>query len=192
MYFLRCIFRSICRIPFFDRSRQDPDKVADKDRNDDNRHQKRLFKEHRIAFDKEIRRFLFCQVDALSPDEQTMRIDSVRRAGHQRHIVLPLEQAQLAGIRWLYDRDLIDPVHQLFAQHLDIEHVVNFKLNWIVNLGGVETDIQASLFDRLLPGFWSLVCVFGVMKLIDKKVAPIKIIYGMMLLCIILAYLHIV
>lgn len=70
--------------------------------------------------------------------------------------------------------------------------VVTFKLNWVVNFGGVETNIQESLIDRLLPGFWSLVCVFGVMKLIDKKVAPIKIIYGMMILCIILAYLHIV
>ena len=69
---------------------------------------------------------------------------------------------------------------------------IKFNLNWIINIGGVETNIQQGIFDKLLPGVLPLCILFGCFHFLNKRVAPTKIIYGLMIICVVLSYLGIV
>lgn len=69
---------------------------------------------------------------------------------------------------------------------------ITFSLNWVITAGGTETDIQAGLLDRLLPGMLPLIILFTVFKLLQKRIPPTRIIYGMMVIGIVLAYLGMV
>lgn len=70
--------------------------------------------------------------------------------------------------------------------------VVKFNFNWVISLGGVDTDIQTAFLDKLLPGVMPLVILFTCFGLLNKKVSPPKIIYGIMAVCVILSYLGMV
>ena len=69
---------------------------------------------------------------------------------------------------------------------------ISFSLNWTISLGGVDTNIQETLFDALLPGMLPLGILFACFALLGKKVPPTRLIYGIMLICIVLSYLGIV
>ena len=69
---------------------------------------------------------------------------------------------------------------------------IRFNFNWVINFGGVETDFQTAFLDALLPGLLPLVILFTCFGLLNKKVTPTKLIYGIMVVCIIFAYLGIV
>jgi PTS system mannose-specific IID component len=69
---------------------------------------------------------------------------------------------------------------------------VTFSLNWVITSGGTEVNIQTDLLDKLLPGMLPLIIVFTVFKLLKKRVPPTRIIYGMMVIGIALAYLGMV
>ena len=69
---------------------------------------------------------------------------------------------------------------------------IRFNFNWVINFGGVETDLQTAFLDALLPGLLPLVILFTCFGLLNKKVTPTKLIYGIMVVCIIFAYLGIV
>lgn len=69
---------------------------------------------------------------------------------------------------------------------------IKFNFNWVINFGGVETDFQTAFLDALLPGLLPLVILFICFGLLNKKVTPTKLIYGIMVVCIIFAYLGIV
>lgn len=70
--------------------------------------------------------------------------------------------------------------------------VINFKFNWLISVGGTETDFQLSFLDKLLPGMMPLVILFSCFALLNKKVTPTKLIYGIMAICVIFSYLGIV
>lgn len=70
--------------------------------------------------------------------------------------------------------------------------VISFKFNWIIAIGGTETDFQASFLDKLLPGMMPLFILFSCFALLNKKVSPPKLIYGIMAICVILSYLGLV
>ena len=69
---------------------------------------------------------------------------------------------------------------------------IRFNFNWVINFGGVETDFQTAFLDALLPGLLPLVILFTCFGLLNKKVTPTKLIYGILVVCIIFAYLGIV
>lgn len=69
---------------------------------------------------------------------------------------------------------------------------VTFSLKWVIATGGTETNIQTDLLDRLLPGMLPLAIVFIVFKLLKKRVPPTRIIYGMMIIGVVMAYLGMV
>ncbi len=70
--------------------------------------------------------------------------------------------------------------------------VVKFQFNWIISVGGTETDFQAEFLDALLPGAMPLVILFTCFALLNRKVSPIWLIYGIMIICIIFSYLGLV
>jgi len=65
---------------------------------------------------------------------------------------------------------------------------VSFKLNWVLAVGETAVDVQAIL-DSILPGLWAIVLTFGVALLTKKKVKIVHIVYSIMAICIVLAFL---
>ncbi len=70
--------------------------------------------------------------------------------------------------------------------------VVKFQFNWVITVGGTETDFQASFLDAIMPGIMPLAILFTCFALLNKKISPVWLIYGIMAVCIILAYLGLV
>ena len=60
---------------------------------------------------------------AASGHEQAMRVDTVRRAGHQGHAVLTLDDAQSRGIVRIDDGDAVHLVRLGDAHDLDIKEI---------------------------------------------------------------------
>lgn len=69
---------------------------------------------------------------------------------------------------------------------------IKFSFNWNIVFGGVETDFQSAFLDKLLPGLMPLVILFTCFRLLNKRVTPTKLIYGIMIICIVFAYLGLV
>lgn len=69
---------------------------------------------------------------------------------------------------------------------------IRFNFKWVIALGGTETNFQTDFLDKLLPGMMPLVILFACFALLNKKVSPPKLIYGLMAVCVILSYLGMV
>ncbi len=69
---------------------------------------------------------------------------------------------------------------------------IRFKFNWVINVAGTETIFQEQFLDKLLPGLMPLVILFSCFALLNKKVSPPKLIYGIMVICVIFSYIGIV
>jgi mannose/fructose/N-acetylgalactosamine-specific phosphotransferase system component IID len=63
--------------------------------------------------------------------------------------------------------------------------LIKFNLVWTPEINGTVMDVQGIL-DKILPGLLPMLSVFGVIGLLKKKIAPVWIITGMMVLCIVL------
>lgn len=69
---------------------------------------------------------------------------------------------------------------------------IRFNFNWVILVGGTETNFQADFLDKLLPGIMPLAILFSCFALLNKKVTPTKLIYGIMIICVIFSYLGLV
>ena len=65
---------------------------------------------------------------ARPPHEQPVRVDSVRRAGHEGHIVLTGDYVQPAQIARQYRRDLVDRIRVSLVEDVDLENVAVVQL----------------------------------------------------------------
>ena len=120
-----------------------------------------------------------------------------------------------AGFKWLFlyvtyvqgeefvtqllETDLFDTVEEvisivgLMMMGCLTASVISFSFSWTISVGGTETDFQTAFLDALLPGMMPLVLLFGCFYLMTKKnVGPTKLIYGLMIMCVIFSYLGIV
>lgn len=68
---------------------------------------------------------------------------------------------------------------------------VKFSFALAFNLGDVMFDLQ-SVLDAIAPGLMSVVCWFGAFKALQKGITPTKLIFGIMILCVILSFFGIV
>lgn len=68
---------------------------------------------------------------------------------------------------------------------------VNFQFKWLIELGGVSLDVQSTL-DSIFPGLMSVILTFGVYGLIKRKVKVSFIVYSIMAVCLLLAFLGLV
>ena len=68
---------------------------------------------------------------------------------------------------------------------------VNVKLVWVPNVFGATVDIQAIL-DSIMPGLLSLALWTVCIQFIKKGTSPIKIIFIIIIVCIILSFFGIV
>lgn len=69
---------------------------------------------------------------------------------------------------------------------------IRFNFNWVIAVGGTETNFQADFLDKLLPGMMPLAILFTCFGLLNKKVTPTKLIYGIMIICVVLSYIGLV
>lgn len=69
---------------------------------------------------------------------------------------------------------------------------IRFNFNWVIAIGGTETNFQADFLDKLLPGMMPLAILFTCFGLLNKKVTPTKLIYGIMIICVVLSYIGLV
>ncbi|MDO4198402.1 MAG: PTS system mannose/fructose/sorbose family transporter subunit IID [Erysipelotrichaceae bacterium] len=66
---------------------------------------------------------------------------------------------------------------------------VNFSFNWVITVSGVSMNVQTALLDALLPGVMPLIILFTCFHCLNKNIAPVYIIYGIMIVCVLLAYI---
>ena len=69
---------------------------------------------------------------------------------------------------------------------------IKFSFAWVANVGGVEMNLQEALLDKLLPGVMPVAILFTCFHFLNKKVPPTRLIYGIMIICIILSYIGLV
>ena len=69
--------------------------------------------------------------------------------------------------------------------------LVKVSTSWVANISGTELNVQNTL-DAILPGILPIALVFGVVALLKKKIPPVYIIVGMMVICVVLKFFGIV
>ncbi|WP_373127985.1 PTS system mannose/fructose/sorbose family transporter subunit IID [Dielma fastidiosa] len=69
--------------------------------------------------------------------------------------------------------------------------LVKVSTSWVINISGTELIVQNTL-DSILPGILPIALVFAVIALLKKKIAPVYIIFGMMILCVMLTFIGII
>ena len=67
---------------------------------------------------------------------------------------------------------------------------VNVKLAWTINVGEASV-VVLDILDSIIPGLLSIVLVFVLMKLIKKGYKPLTLVFGILILSIVLAFLGI-
>ena len=68
--------------------------------------------------------------------------------------------------------------------------MVKVKLNWTINVGQTSV-VVLDVIDSIMPGILSIVLVFVLMKLIKKGYRPISLVFGILVVSIVLAFLGI-
>ena len=68
--------------------------------------------------------------------------------------------------------------------------MVKVKLNWTINVGQTSV-VVLDVIDSIMPGILSIVLVFVLMKLIKKGYRPISLVFGILVISIVLAFLGI-
>ena len=68
--------------------------------------------------------------------------------------------------------------------------MVKIKLNWTINVGQTSV-VVLDVIDSIMPGILSIVLVFVLMKLIKKGYRPISLVFGILVVSIVLAFLGI-
>ena len=68
--------------------------------------------------------------------------------------------------------------------------MVKVKLNWTINVGQTSV-VVLDVIDSIMPGILSIVLVFALMKLIKKGYRPISLVFGILVVSIVLAFLGI-
>ncbi len=67
---------------------------------------------------------------------------------------------------------------------------VDVKLAWTIQVG--ETSVVVlDIINSVMPGLLSILLVFGLMKLIKKGYKPITLVFGILVIAIVLAFLGI-
>lgn len=67
---------------------------------------------------------------------------------------------------------------------------VDVKLAWTLNIG--ETSVVLlDVFNSIMPGILSVILVFGLVRLIKKGYKPITLVFGILVISIVLAFLGI-
>jgi len=69
--------------------------------------------------------------------------------------------------------------------------MVSFRFNWIIDAGGATVNIQ-EIIDKIFPGLLAIVLTFIVSALLKKRVKVSYIVYGIMVICLVFAFLGIV
>jgi len=69
--------------------------------------------------------------------------------------------------------------------------IVSFKFNWVVAMGETTINIQ-EIIDSIFPGLLAIALTFGVLFLVKRKFKVVNIVYGIMALCLVFAFLGIV
>ena len=64
------------------------------------------------------------------------------------------------------------------------------KLAWTINVGEASV-VVLDILDSIIPGLLSIVLVFVLMKLIKKGYKPLTLVFGILILSIVLAFLGI-
>ena len=67
---------------------------------------------------------------------------------------------------------------------------VNVKMAWTINVGEASV-VVLDILDSIIPGLLSIVLVFVLMKLIKKGYKPLTLVFGILILSIVLAFLGI-
>jgi mannose/fructose/N-acetylgalactosamine-specific phosphotransferase system component IID len=68
--------------------------------------------------------------------------------------------------------------------------LINVSTRLTFDIGGAKTQLQA-LFDGIMPGLLSLCTLLGVWFFLKKKISIVKITFGILFFCIIMAFLGI-
>lgn len=69
--------------------------------------------------------------------------------------------------------------------------IVSFKFNWVIEMGETAINIQ-EIIDSIFPGLLAVALTFGVLFLVKKKFKVVNIVYGIMVICLLFAFLGIV
>lgn len=71
-----------------------------------------------------------------------------------------------------------------------VASMVKVPIAWIIHVGETEVAI-ADVLDGIMPGLLSIVLVFWMMKMFKKGVGPVKIVFGILIASLVLAFLGI-
>ena len=69
-----------------------------------------------------------------------------------------------------------------------VASMVKVPIAWVIHVGETEVAI-ADVLDGIMPGLLSIILVFWMMKMFKKGVGPVKIVFGLLIASLVLAFL---
>lgn len=68
-----------------------------------------------------------------------------------------------------------------------VASMVSVPVAWTISIGGASV-VVADILDGIMPGILSIVLVFFMVRLLKKGISPIKIVFGVLIASLVLAY----